>query len=444
MNALLAAVLLVSAAAFVDVRVETPALEVAGVDGARVPDRPWQLSLGLRDLHDARNLPQPQSIVVVVLGVMMGAASVAVSRRVRIISACVGVGLLLAATIVLPLDQPIRMGDYTTYVARRSNFEAYFAGPSIRFEAHLSSALLRLFDRALGADERAPVLAFQNLGRYASMWYCAMLLVAAWVLGWTPSALRYLAVVMTAPATIMVFGFRELGYLSLNAAAFPLIVSGLRRASTRFDAGSALFGLGAALHGFGLLSLAGTAMLSLAARIRLRDRVGFVMRAFAYGTSAYLIWIFLYVTVMQLIVLPGHAGEVFWRPLWDSRLAEHRVNPALLSFQGVAETLVASCMSGAVLLLVAAVMLRQRPRDVALAAAFTLPSLVFQWMFWPVQGLAVEGDLIFGAFPAFYAMAWLAARTSVTTCWSLALLAGAHVIFWRVMLGDFFVNSRVY
>jgi hypothetical protein len=444
MKALLAAVLLVSAAALVDVRIESPAVEVAGVDGTRAPDRQWQVSLGFRDLRDATSLVQPQSIVAIVLGLMIGAASMATSRGARIISACAGVVLLLAATITLPLDQSIRMGDYGTYVAGRSNFEAYFAGPSIRFEAHLSSMLLRLFDRALGADERSPVLAFHDLGLYASMWYCSMMLVAAWALGWTPSALRYLAIVTTAPATIMFFGFHELGYLSLNAAAFPLIVTGLRRASTRFDAGSALVGVGAALHGFGLLSLVGTAVLSLAARIRLRDRVAFVMRAFGYGTSAYLIWIFLYVTVMRLNVLPGHAGEVFWRPLWESRFAEHRINAALLSFQGAAETLVAGWLSGAVLLLVAVVMLRQRPRDVALAVAFTLPSLAFQWLFWPIQGLAVEGDLIFGAFPALFALAWLAARTSAATCWSLALLAGAHVIFWRVMLGDFFVNSRVY
>ncbi len=40
--------------------------------------------------------------------------------------------------------------------------------------------------------------------------------------------LRYLGLVLLAPATLLYFGYRELGYLSLNVAAFPLLCTGLK------------------------------------------------------------------------------------------------------------------------------------------------------------------------------------------------------------------------
>ena len=77
------------------------------------------------------------------------------------------------------------------------------------------------------------------------------------------------------------------------------------------------------------------------------------------------------------------------------------------------------------------------------ALLFALPSALFLCAFWPIQGLAVEADLLFAAFPGFFALAWIASRSTPATWWSMLVLASGHVIFWRVMLSDLFVNSRV-
>ena len=63
------------------------------------------------------------------------------------------------------------------------------------------------------------------------------------------------------------------------------------------EAAGAFAGLGAALHGSGLVSLAGTWIAALGARGTLRERVDRVLRVTAWGTAAYLGWIALYMIV---------------------------------------------------------------------------------------------------------------------------------------------------
>ena len=82
-----------------------------------------------------------------------------------------------------------------------------------------------------------------------------------------------LALALLAPSALLYFGYLELGHLSLNVAAFPLIARGLRTGSRQLEAGSVLSGLGAALHGFGLLSLAGAGLAACAVRAQVVDRV---------------------------------------------------------------------------------------------------------------------------------------------------------------------------
>jgi hypothetical protein len=303
--------------------------------------------------------------------------------------------------------------------------------------------LLRGIDRRLGATRQSPRQAFTWLARLAAVWFGAMLLAVAWTGGWSPSSLRYLALVVAAPATLMYFGYRELGYLSLNAAVVPLVFAGFRGRRVAFEGGSALAGLGAALHGFGLLSLAGAALSALGARLRFRHRVRLLVQAFAIGTSVYLIWVFVYVAGLRLDVVPGHAASIPWRPLLVDRLAEHRINYAIMSPRGAADVLLSAWMAGAPLVVLALASLRRRTGPVRPVLLFVLPSALFLCAFWPVQGLAVEADLVFAAFPGFYALAWLASRSSTATRWGIVLLASGHVVFWRVMLSDLFVNSRL-
>jgi hypothetical protein len=385
-----------------------------------------------------------QSLAALATSALLIALSFSESRGVRTIGAVACVVALVAAALSLPLRQQMRVGDFETYTSSRTNFDFYMGGGTVRFEAHLSSMLLRWIDRWLGATAESPREAFALLAMLATCWFGGMLVVAAWVSGWSQAALRYIGLAVAAPVTLMYFGYRELGYLSLNAAAFPLIVEGLRGARARFEAGCALSGLGAALHGFGALSLAGAGLSSLTARAGRLERLRLAFQAFAFGTSAYLIWIFVYVVGMRLSVTPGHAGSILWRPLLVSQMAEHRLNHAVVSAHGAAEILTASWIVGLPLLLVALFSRRRLPSGLATPLAYALPSVLFLPAFWPIQGLAVDVDLVFAAFPAVYALIWMCAQSSGATLVSLALLASAHVAFWRVMLGDFFVNPRVY
>ena len=387
---------------------------------------------------------QMQSLVCLALAAGLLIASRAASARVRAWSAAAIVATLFGTTIAVPLHQRIRMGDYATYTASRRSFDTYTGAQSVRFEAYLSTTLLRLIDRSLGATERTPVEAFVVLGKLAAAWCAAMLLLAMWVAGCSAAALRYAALCVAAPLTLMYFGYRELGYLSLNAAVYPLIAEGLRGARGRFEAGCALSGLGAALHGFGLLALAGAAASAVVSPLRASERFDLALKAFSIGTSVYLIWIFVYIVGMGLDIVPGHAGSIPWRPLLVSTLAEHRVNHAIASARGAAEILTTAWIAGVPLLALVLTGVRGSSMNVRAALAYVLPSAVFLCAFWPVQGIAVDGDLIFGAFPGIYALIWLAAQRVSTSWMSLVLLATGHVVFWRVMFGDAFVNPRVY
>ena len=69
---------------------------------------------------------------------------------------------------------------------------------------------------------------------------------------------------------------------------------------------------------------------------------------------------------------------------------------------------------------------------------FALPSLAFLVAWWPIQGVNMEMDLIFATFPAFFAGAWLCARTRGVTVAALGLAALAHASFWFVVRSDDF------
>jgi hypothetical protein len=71
---------------------------------------------------------------------------------------------------------------------------------------------------------------------------------------------------------------------------------------------------------------------------------------------------------------------------------------------------------------------------------YAIPSVLFWIFFWPPQGLGVDTGHVFGAFPAFYAGAWLCARERRHAAVAAALLISGHLAFWRVVLDTRFVN----
>ena len=415
---------------------------IAGIDAAsgRLDGERWSVGW-FAERDDV--VTQPQSVFALAIALALMLLSSARSGRARHAGALGLIVILIGAAIAVPMAQPIEMGDYETYTRDRDNFDTYIGGSQIRFEAHLSSMLVRTADAWLGRTDDTPVAAFRIVTGVMSVWFGAMLAVAGWTLGWTTAALRYIALAVAAPATAMFFGYREFGYFSLNPAVFPLLITGLRAGSARFGAGAALAGIGAALHGFGLLALAGAAALAVSARLSPGDRLARLVQAFAFGTSAYLIWVFVYIVGFSFDVEPGHTENPPFRPLFGNVLSEGRVNTALASLASMREIAVSGMIAG-VPLAVAGAALRRQGEDLRAVAAYCVPSVIFWIAFWPVQGLALEADLIVATFPAVYALAWLASRSAAVSWSTVMLLAAGHAVLWRVVLGTFFRNPGAY
>ena len=199
----------------------------------------------------------PQSLLLCVAGVFLLWASRLArerQRRVATVAALITVGVLAYA---VPLRQAIRMGDSVTYTQSRESFELFSGVRPIRFEAHLSHAILWRLDGLFGRTLESPSRVMDLLMHFATASFVLCALGVAIVEGWSPVVVRYLGLALLAPSALLYFGYRKLGQLSLNVAAFPLLVRGLRCRSRHLEMGGVLAGFGAALHGFGLLSLAG-------------------------------------------------------------------------------------------------------------------------------------------------------------------------------------------
>ena len=145
--------------------------------------------------------------------------------------------------------------------------------------------------------------------------------------------------------------------------------------------------------------------------------------------------------VLKLPVVPGHADAIPLRP-WLADETGERVNAAILSVHGARRRRHAAprwrsarCGRGAT-----ATVIRFEAHA---ALLYAIPPLVFVVVFWPIQGLAVELDLLFAAFPALYALAWVCAHDARRATLAALLLAFGHLVFWRIALDSAFVNSRI-
>lgn len=393
-------------------------------------DRPSQL---LR-LH-------PSLWLLLAGGVLLWAARAlgARGRRNVTIATLVLIGTMM---VVFPLDPSfVEMGESREHAETRTNFERYF-GVGVRFEKHLSQTMLfQLYrrDPTDAAPERAMIL----LSRGAAVWFLLSALAIGIVERWSPVVLRYLGLAVLAPATLLYFGWREFGYLSLNVAAFPLLVRGLRDGGTRIEAGSVLTGLGAALHGAGLVALAGAWLAAVGAAGRLRDRFDRAVRITAWGTAAYLGWIAVYVIVLKYPIQVGPTGPSGWRPWLVDEIREGRVSAAVLSATGTRDLAMIAWIVGMPLLIVALSRSRQYSFEARAAVCYAAPSILFLIFRWPFWGLGVGMDLAVAGFPALYALAWLCAHDGKRTAIAAALLASAHLAFWRVVLDPRFENVPI-
>ena len=408
-----------------------------------LPGLPFPFSTG-SEFASPRELFQIQSgWLLLAGGVLLWAARGSSPRYRR--NAAIGMLLLVAATtFAFPIrSSMVRMGDSSQIADSRRNFEAYLRADRIRFEIHLSHAIFLGLDRVFGRAEDAPVRAQVTLARAAATWFVVSSLLVGLLERWSPTALRYLGLALLSPSALMYFGWREVGYLAMNIATFPLLVRGLAGIGGRLEVAGVLAGLGAALHGFGVLSLAGSGIAACAARAPLVERAARVLRLAAWGTTFYLGWLAVYVIVMNASVVPGDAAAIPWRHWLVDGVRGDRVNPAILSAAGGRDLLMTAWVVGVPLLLVAASLWRRYPDQARSAFWYSLPSVLFVVFFWPVQGLTEEMDLVFAAFPALYALCWVCAHDSMRTNIAAAVLVSAHLAFWRIVLDGAFVSMRV-
>lgn len=424
--------------------IDRDALTVPAPD-IRLAIRPLPYPFSDRFDHPSQLLQLHQTMWLLLAGgVLLWAARAWSERRRRTVTVAtlILVGMM---AYVLPISSSlVRMGDSSQATQSPSHFAKYAGVYSIRFEAHLSYAILGQLYRLLGETEDAPRRAQTILVRAATAWFVLSALAVGFLEGWSPVALRYLGLALLAPSALVYFGWREIGYLSLNVAAFPLLVRGLRDGGWRLEAGSAACGLGAALHGFGLVSLAGAWFAALATRARLVERLGHALRVAAWGTAAYLGWIAAYIIVLKLQVLLGHVEYFPWRPWFADQVLEGRVNAAILSAIGGRDLLFTGWVVGAPLLVVAASLRRRYGDEVRTALWYSLPSVSFAILFFPIQGLGEELDLVFAVFPALYALAWVCAHDSRCTYIAAALLISGHYAFWRICLDPQFRNAALF
>ena len=390
-----------------------------------------------------------QSYVCLVLGLfmLMGSAAPSVAwRRVYFAGACL---LFLVAWIKcqLPVEAGHEvaawMGDYTTYTEDRAHFEGYFGYEAVRFHLHLGGFVLNLIDRALGSTQSSPAQAFLVMSRLAGCAFLIGAFLVAVLYEWSPQVMRYLALSMAAPFMLSYFGYREVGYLSISVAAFPLLLRGLTTTDdTRrygyLSATGVTQGLHAALYGFGLVGLGGSLLAALGSKGTFRARLSSASTLFAWGFSSCLIWLLFYILVLGRSVNPGHAAGIPFR-LLEPYVAESRIVSPVLSTTGLRDIGFESVIVGLPLLALGLFV----PRDAGerrIAAAFSTVSVALLILFWPAHGIGMDTDAVFSVFPAVFAGAWLCSRSPRASGIGLCLWGIGHVAYWYVVQNAEFLN----
>ena len=198
------------------------------------------------------------------------------------------------------------------------------------------------------------------------------------------------------------------------------------------------------MHGIGYLGIAALFIAVIALDIPIRRRVVLPTALSGIAIAAALIWLWYYLAVLGLDVIPSHAaGGFIVRPLWQAREAESRILYPLLSIITARDVFFSGLIAGVPLVLVTLIVRRHSPREARLALAFSVPCVIAFLLFWPVQGIAIEMDMIVAIFPALFALLWVCSTSVRASIASAALLVLGHATFWWVVLDDRFVNRML-
>jgi hypothetical protein len=407
----------------------------------------WAAALDRLIRSGSLSVPPVQSAIALALGLVAIRAASSGSRRTRQTATGVVLALLLAGFIAAPLPLQVNgrsyMGDGTDFATDRRDFDEHFpyARGELQFKSHLGDLVLVLLDRAFGASGSSSARAYATLSRLGGVLFVVELLVVVAWYRWRPRACRYIGLAIAAPVSLCFFGFFEVGYLALGVAVFPLLELSLKpraagRVTSRLVAG-ALQGFHSALHGFGLLGIAGLALASLSGRGALGARLVRTANLVAAAVAMYAGWVAVYVVVLHLAVVPDSAVSGFGgRALFDGAVFDKRIVDPLLSYNGLGEVGLASLLVGVPLFVLAA--FRAPWQSLVRTAGYALPGVLFLVWWWPSLGVVPDVDLALAAFPGVFAALWLIARRT-RSCWSgFLMLVGIHFVVWTAIGGAAF------
>jgi hypothetical protein len=357
--------------------------------------------------------------------------------------------IVLAAVLAVMLAQPFRPhaeGDYSLYVRNREDFLERF-GSAMQFQYYLSGTIIHWLDEAFGKTAHSPVQAFSTLTRLGSVVFVVGLALFIGFQRYSPRALRYAALVFAAPPTLLLFGYHEFGYLpdAFIVCAIPLIMIGLEAdRDSLIVGGSALLGIGSALHGFGLIACVFMFIVVLVYQRKQRDlllrRLVEVAGGVSIGWLSFLAFLFI---GAGLDVVPGNADITRFRPLFHTKmfLAENRYDYAVFSSTGLRDILFEFIILG-VFVTIGILFVVRGGRMWEAVVMGTAPVILFVIFFWPVQGLGNDTDFLGAAFPSLYASSWLASRSNRLSLIVAIVLGISQAAMLYVVHGDRFVHSR--
>ena len=228
------------------------------------------------------------------------------------------------------------MGDGTNIVERRDSFEELVhAEREIRFSSHLAYLLLDRIDVALGSTPASPLQSYRTLSWLAGAVFALSLVCLAGAEHWSPRAIRYIALAILAPATLDVLRLPRSGYWSyqpLPSRLWRAIFT--REAISRWASSRAPSCTDSAPPCMALaIWVSWVCALRSWPPTSQSDAASSLATALsAVAVGAALIWLWNYIAVLGLSVIPYHAIDgAIWRRVWEAREAESRIIHPLLS-----------------------------------------------------------------------------------------------------------------
>ena len=381
--------------------------------------------------------PRIQSAIVIALALLVLRSASAPRRQRRLVVLCV-LAVTAVAFLAAPLPKQFSgeglMPGGNDTGSSRAQFENRFRVDrgDVLFHSHLADVVMTALDGAFGRSETSPARAYDTLSRLAGLLFLLELAIAAAWHKWSRQVCRYVGLAIATPLCLLYFGYWDLGYLSVAVGVVPLLALARGRVPAPAHAGALvagfLQGLHTALHGFGLMGLAGGA---LAALSRPGDALRRGLRAVTFtsaGVALYLGWIFFYVTLGRLSL--EWERELGYRPFFESIVFDNKIANPLLSQAGFGEFGLLSALSGVPVLALA--LLSARRAALVPAALFALPGLFFLVQWWPPSA-PFNLDLMLSVFPGLFAACWVVASSRRSSLGALLVLMGLHVLLWTTV-----------